>query len=133
MTTGDRVTELRVSPSDVAPMQAAAAVVAACRNALAANGGDILGEIVAGEETVADWRHYPAGEVYDPKSHAQYFYHTHPAVDRAVREHGHFHTFLRAEGMPPGVTPLVLPETAVANAARPPPKRRRSSMGGATR
>jgi hypothetical protein len=122
VTAGDRVTELRVSPSEVAPMQAAAAVVAACRNALAASGGDILGETAAGEETFADWRHYPAGEVYDPKSHAQYFYHTHPAVDQVVREHGHFHTFLRAEGMPPGVTPLVLPETAVADAARPPPQ-----------
>jgi len=122
VTAGDRITDLRVSPGEVAPMQAAAAVVAACRNALAANGGDILGEVAAGEETFADWRHYPAGEVYDPKSHAQYFYHAHPAADRIAREHGHFHTFLRAEGMPPGAAPLVLPETAVADAARPPPQ-----------
>ena len=121
MTAADMITELRVSPDQVAPMQAAAAVVAACRNALAGNGG-ILGEVAAGEETFADWRHYPAGEVYDPESHAQYFYHAHPAVGRPAREHGHFHTFLRAEGMPLGVAPLVLPETAVADAVRPPPQ-----------
>ena len=30
-------------------------------------------------------------------------------------EHGHFHTFLRARGMPAGVRPLVMPEFAVAN------------------
>ncbi len=79
-------------------------------------------EIGANEGALADWRHYPAGEVYDPQTHAQYFYHAHPAADRPVREHGHFHIFLRAEGMPLGVAPLVLPETAVAADARPPPQ-----------
>jgi hypothetical protein len=63
-----------------------------------------------------DWQHYPTGEVYDPQSHAQYFYHVHPAAQRSPRECGHFHTFLRAEGMPAGVNPLVLPEAAVVNA-----------------
>jgi hypothetical protein len=47
---------------------------------------------------------------------------------RAVREHGHFHTFLRAEGMPVGVAPLLLPEVAVADAlalpAQAPPLKR---------
>jgi hypothetical protein len=41
---------------------------------------------------------------------------------RAVREHGHFHTFLRAEGMPVGVAPLLLPEVAVADAPAIPPQ-----------
>jgi Domain of unknown function (DUF6969) len=118
----ERMTELRVSPGEIAPMHAAAAVLAECRHALAADGGGILGELAAGEGPLADWVHYPAGEIYDPQSHAQYFYHAHPAGDRPAREHGHFHTFLRAEGMPSGVTPLVLPETAVADAARPPPQ-----------
>ncbi len=30
-----------------------------------------------------------------------------------LAEHGHFHLFLRAEGMPPGVAPLVFPEVEV--------------------
>ena len=122
MAATDKLTELRVSPYEVAPMQAAAAVVAACHRALAARGGGILAEIGADEGALVDWQRYPGGEVYDPQTHVQYFYHAHPAADRAVREHGHFHTFLRAEGMPLGVAPLVLPETAVADAARPTPQ-----------
>jgi hypothetical protein len=67
---------------------------------------------------MTEWRHYPPGEVYDPQTHAQYFYHAHPPAQRSPHEHGHFHSFLRAEGMPAGVAPLILPETAVAEAAR---------------
>ena len=122
MAVADKLTELRVSPGEVAPMQAAAAVVAACYRALAARGGGILAEIGVNGGALVDWQRYPAGEVYDPQTHVQYFYHAHPAADRTVREHGHFHTFLRAEGMPVGVAPLVLPETAVADAVRPPPQ-----------
>ena len=121
MTAAQKPTELRVSPYEVAPMQAAAAVAAACHRTLAARGG-ILAEIGVNEGALVDWQRYPGGEVYDPQTHVQYFYHAHPAADRAVREHGHFHTFLRAEGMPFGVAPLVLPETAVADAARPTPQ-----------
>ncbi len=130
MTAADRMTEFRVSPGEIAPMLAAAAVVAACRKALAAKGSDILDEVAAGEQPLADWQHYPAGEVYDQNSHAQYFYHAHPAVDRPAREHGHFHTFLRADGMPLGVTPLVLPESAVADAVRPAPQAAPLKHGG---
>jgi hypothetical protein len=122
MAAADKLTELRVSPYEVAPMQAAAAVVAACHRALAARGGGILAEVGVNEGAPVAWQRYPGGEVYDPQTHVQYFYHAHPAADRAAREHGHFHTFLRAEGMPLGVAPLVLPETAVADAARPTPQ-----------
>lgn len=122
MAATEGIVDLRVGPAEVAQMQAAAVLVEECRRALAEVPGGILGEIAAGEAALAEWRHYPAGEVYDPQSHAQYFYHVHPAADRADREHGHFHAFLRADGMPPGVAPLVLPETAVADAARPPPQ-----------
>ena len=112
-----------MSPAELSGMHAAAAIVGECRRSFAANPAGILGEIAAGEmPPLADWRHYPAGEVYDPQTHAQYFYHVHPAAGRSGGEHGHFHTFLRAEGMPSGVAPLVLPETAVADAAQPPPQ-----------
>lgn len=40
-------------------------------------------------------------DVYDPDSHAQYYYHAH-----RDGEHGHFHCFLRAAGMPEGVAPV---------------------------
>src|SRR5262245_4735175 len=105
-------------------MEQAAAVLAECRERLTARRRGILAEIApsagAGDGNgLVDWRHYPKDEVYDPASHAQYFYHVHPADRRPPREHGHFHTFLRAEGMPSGVVPLVLPETAVAEVAPP--------------
>jgi hypothetical protein len=122
MAAADKLTELRVSPYEVAPIRAAAGVVAACHRALGARGGGILAEIGAEEGALVDWQRYPGGEVYDPQTHVQYFYHAHPAADRAAREHGHFHTFLRAEGMPLGVAPLVLPETAVADVVRPTPQ-----------
>jgi hypothetical protein len=112
--------ELRVSPAEIAQMERAAAVLADCRQRLAANQHSILGELAVDANGLDDWRHYPKGEVYDPASHAQYFYHVHPAHIRLPREHGHFHTFLRAEGMPAGVVPLVLPETAVAEVAPSP-------------
>jgi hypothetical protein len=108
-----------------------------CREALAARDSTVIRE-AAGEgaadidaDLIADideWRHYPDDEVYDPTSHAQYFYHRHPVPDlgpgglrpaRKPAEHGHFHLFLRGEGMPAGITPLVLPELAVANAPAP--------------
>jgi hypothetical protein len=100
-------------------MERAAAVIHDCRERLAAKKCGILGELAPGSGAFDAWRHYPLGEVYDSVSHAQYFYHVHSPNARLPREHGHFHTFLRAEGMPSGVAPLVLPEAAVA-AALPP-------------
>jgi hypothetical protein len=101
---------------------AAAATLRECRRVLAVHGSTILDEVIDGVGEIAAWQRYPAGEVYDAASHAQYFYHCHsaPAASAPGGEHGHFHLFLRAEGIPAGITPLVLPELAVANAAVPP-------------
>ena len=91
-----------------------------CRAALAARGGSVIGEAVGnGAAGIVEWRHYPEGEVYDPATHVQYFYHRHSAPDDSganAAEHGHFHLFLRGEGIPAGIAPLLLPEAAVANA-----------------
>jgi hypothetical protein len=99
----------------------AAATVRDCRAALAALGSSIIREAIGpGFGEPIGSRHYPDGEVYDPVSHVQYFYHSHPSgAAIPANEHGHFHLFLRGEGLPPGMTPLVLPETAVANAPSP--------------
>jgi hypothetical protein len=113
---------LLVSRVEIEQMALAAADIADCRRDLAARKRNILSEVMMGEATVCEWRHYPEGEVYDPKSHAQYFYHAHPASGWPVREHGHFHTFLRAEGMPVGAAPLILPELAVADVPALPPQ-----------
>jgi hypothetical protein len=101
---------------------AAAAMLRECRRLLTARGSTILHEATEGAGEIAAWQRYPAGEVYDAASHAQYFYHCHSASAASApgSEHGHFHLFLRAEGIPAGITPLVLPELAVANAPVPP-------------
>jgi hypothetical protein len=121
---------------------AAAATLRECREALAVRGTTVIREATVNRDAgggaaayivgdIVEWRHYPAGEVYDSASHAQYFYHRHPRPARttpaekpgagpgAKIEHGHFHLFLRGGGMPAGITPLLLPEFTVANAPAP--------------
>jgi hypothetical protein len=101
----------------------AAAVLRECRDALAQADSTILQEATGAAGDIPPWRRYPEGEVYDPQTHCQYFYHSHgapePAGNSQSPEHGHFHLFLRADGLPAGMTPLVLPELAVADAPLP--------------
>jgi hypothetical protein len=106
---------VRVSGIDIEQMTSAAATIHECRRELAARDATLLDEIMPSGAAVREWQRYPEGEVYDPKGHAQYFFHAHPANVRQAPEHGHFHTFLRAEGMPVGLAPLLLPELAVAD------------------
>ena len=103
-------------------MASAAGIIGDCRRELAARNRNVVREVMAGDAAISEWRHYPEGEVYDRKTHAQYFYHAHPVRGCPVPEHGHFHTFLRAEGMPVGVAPLLLPEIAVADIPALPPQ-----------
>lgn len=81
----------------VAEREQALAEIAFCEAVLAKGGLNVLSETFAGVETIAAWDHYPPGDIFDPASNAQWFYHCHPAEDGAA-EHGHFHCFLRPEG-----------------------------------
>jgi hypothetical protein len=110
----------QLSRAALATMAAHGRAVREAERELAAGGGSILAAALEGVAAVYEWQHYPHDDVYDPASHAQYFYHAHPASERQglgrdAREHGHFHTFLRSRGMPPGVRPLVMPELAIAD------------------
>ncbi len=67
-------------------------------------GDNIVGELLKNQGTFYEWKHYPKGDIYDNATHSQYFYHAHAKGSRRG-EHGHFHTFLRTKGMPPGRTP----------------------------
>lgn len=89
-------------------MAEAAAEVRTCQRVLAKTGDTVVGELLRGQGTVYEWRHYPPGDVYDAEYHAQYYYHCHPEGERPGGEHGHFHTFLRPLGMPDGVRPAPL-------------------------
>lgn len=68
-----------------------------CEAVLAKGGLTVLSETLRGAETVDAWAHYPAGDVFDPASDGQWYYHCHPAEDGST-EHGHFHCFLRPQG-----------------------------------
>ncbi|MGH6975715.1 MAG: DUF6969 family protein [Stellaceae bacterium] len=86
------------------------------REALARDGCTVVSAALGGAKRIFHWSHYPAGDVYDPATHAQYFYHAHPPQPggAAHGEHGHFHAFLRAGGLKPGARPLVMPELAIS-------------------
>ena len=68
-----------------------------CEAILAKSGTNVLLETLRDAPDVEAWSHYPAGDVFDPDSGAQWYYHCHaPAGDEA--EHGHFHCFVRPQG-----------------------------------
>ncbi|AYH43848.1 hypothetical protein [Azoarcus sp. DN11] len=73
-----------------------------CRRVLAKVGLNVVGEVLRGQGEFVEIEHYPQDDVFDADTHAQYYYHAH----RGDAEHGHFHTFLRAGGMPAGVAPF---------------------------
>lgn len=85
-------------------MAAAGAEVIDCMRVLAKTEDNVVGEALRDGGVFYELSHYPDGDIYDPTSHAQFYYHAH-----RPGEHGHFHTFLREDGMPEGVAPAVLP------------------------
>lgn len=87
-------------------MSLAGSVVILTQRLFQKTGDNVVGEVLRGQGTFTEWNHYPDGDVYDPESHAQYYYHAHPPEGRPLKEHGHFHLFLRAKGMPRGMKPL---------------------------
>ncbi len=101
-------------------MAAAGATVLDSLRSLASRGLSLVSEALGSCQSFYEWQHYPDGDIYDPATHAQYYYHAHPPAGRAGAEHGHFHAFLRPRGMPSGVQPLMLPELASPDAPAQP-------------
>jgi hypothetical protein len=83
-------------------MRTAGAEVLECMRVLDKAGLDLVGEVLRGQGTFFELEHYPPDDVFDRDTQSQYYYHAH----RGAAEHGHFHTFLRAPGMPEGVAPI---------------------------
>jgi hypothetical protein len=110
----------RLGRAELEAMAAAGYDLLECRRVLAKSGDSVVSEVRHGAAGFVDWAHYPAGDVYDPETQAQYFYHAHPPAERSAGEHGHFHTFLRPRGMPLGMRPLILPELGIADAPAAP-------------
>ena len=84
-------------------MRAAGAEVLECSRVLDKGGLNVVGEMLRGQGEFIEYEHYPTDDVHDADSHAQYYYHAHRG---SAGEHGHFHTFLRAAGMPAGAAPV---------------------------
>lgn len=82
-------------------MAAAGVEIEDCYRLLRKANANIVGQVIAHQGTFYEMDHYPPGDVYDDESHGQYYYHAH-----RDGEHGHFHTFLRAKGMPKPIKPL---------------------------
>jgi len=99
-----------LSRGELQGMAEAAREVLNCQRVLTKTGDNIVAEVLRGAGTFYEWRHYPQGDIYDAEYHAQYYYHAHPEEERVSGEHGHFHTFLRPLGMPPGVAPAPVPD-----------------------
>jgi hypothetical protein len=118
----DEADGLRVGRAEIDQMTSAAAVIRYCRRELALRNATLLTEMTSETAALVEWRHYPEEDVYDPNTHSQYFFHAHAVKGQPASERGHFHTFLRAEGMPAGVAPLLLPELAVADVPALPPQ-----------
>ena len=74
-------------------MLMAGAEVLECYRVLKKGGLNLVGEVLRGQETFVEYQHYPAEDVFDPDTRAQYYYHAH-----RPGEHGHFHTFIRLAG-----------------------------------
>jgi hypothetical protein len=66
-----------------------------CEQILAKGGENVLGATLRDAPATA-WSHYPPGDVFDPSSGGQWYYHCH--LPPAAGEHGHFHCFVRPQG-----------------------------------
>lgn len=76
---------------------------------LAKTGDTILTETLRDVSHPQSWAHYPPGDVFDPATGAQWYYHSHAGENVVVGpsaveaegsrlEHGHFHCFVRPQG-----------------------------------
>jgi hypothetical protein len=84
-------------------MRTAGAEIRECYRVLEKGGLNVVGEVLKGQGTFYEWDHYPEGDVYDGETHAQYYYHSHRPEDG---EHGHFHFFIRDDGIPEHIAPV---------------------------
>ena len=84
-------------------MLAAGYEIGECYRVLGKGGLNIVCELLKGQGTFYEYDHFPKGDIYDEEFASQYYYHAHREEQG---EHGHFHTFLRAGGIPEDVQPV---------------------------
>lgn len=100
-------------PEDLAD---AAAEVVDCMRVLAKSGSNLVMEALGGNDFI-ELEHYPPGDVCDPETHSQFYFHAHPPSPTRGADFGHFHTFLRPGAFPDGARPADLPGNPTARPA----------------
>lgn len=93
----------KLDQGELRALLAAGDEIQECYRVLSKARMNIVGECLKNQGAFLKFNHYPKGDVYDQESHAQYYYHTHRGIEA---EHGHFHTFMRARGMPDSAQPV---------------------------
>ncbi len=91
-----------LSPTRLRSMAQAGEEVLEAFRVLGKAGTNTVAQVLAHQGKFFQMDHYPKGDVYDGASASQYYYHAHRPV---AGEHGHFHTFIRAKGIPGDVKP----------------------------
>lgn len=93
----------QLSIPELQGLQAAGREAQECRRVLHKVDLNVVGEVLKGQGDFLENEHYPNDDVFDSETHGQYYYHSHRGAEL---EHGHFHTFLRAGGMPIDANPV---------------------------
>lgn len=97
-------------------LKIAAAEIMDCYEKLLQQNSNIVHELIKGHEQFFLWQHYPQQDVQDKKTFCQYYYHSHPSPDTdRLQEHGHFHLFIREQGIPKHLKPLYASEKYTEN------------------
>ena len=86
-------------PDDRAVRAAAGREALDWQRILGKSKSNVVAEVLRHQGQFYQWNHYPKGDVYDPASRSQWYYHAHPK-DQRPGEHGHFHTFRRTDDKP---------------------------------
>jgi hypothetical protein len=84
-----------LSRAQLLAMYEAAAEATDAAAQLADRGTNPVTAVLGDAQAVEEWAHFPPGDIRDPRTHCQFYYHSHAASERVAGEHGHFHTFVR--------------------------------------
>jgi hypothetical protein len=85
----------------------AAAEVLAVQWHYASQGRSLAAAALAGAREFVEWAHHPRDDHVDAASGVRFYYHAHPAAERAPHEHGHFHLFVPAPGEAGAISHLI--------------------------
>ncbi len=103
--TNDTRSHISSAPSSTLPS------IEECYRVLKKANSNIVREILRQSSKFYQWQHYPEGDVYDPETYCQYYYHAHdPESSERFKEHGHFHLFIRQTGIPKHIHPTTIAE-----------------------